>query len=272
MKKQTKKKEKNNLFISIITVVAIIVIVAGSTYAYWTWQTADAQKTNVTVTVKGATMKITGNNITSATMRPTNDCDGAAALIGEATVTVVNETATEMRATPRLDVTLTPVSGRTFDDTASNPDLWHLHWALVDTTSTTTKTCSNPDYQGTFNAIDKVTVSGGGSTDVTITGPTKSIVGENSLATFNITNMTNTSTNYGPSNYTTSSTLTFIASAATINQQGVTTAATTTRKYKVYIWLDDSYTHTNTGDTVSDPMQDLGITVKWSTKSTLIQE
>lgn len=263
MKKQTKKKEKNNLFISIIIVIAIIIIVAGSTYAYWTWQTADTQKTNVSVTVKGATMTIEGDNITSATMRPTNDCDGAAALVGEATVTVVNETATEMRATPRLDVTLSPVSGRTFDDTSSNPDLGHLHWALVDTTSTTSKTCADPDYQGTFYKVGKVTLSTS-STAVTVTGPTVTTMAENSTTTMNITNM--------DSSYAITSTLSFVASAATTNTQGVTTAATTTKTYKVYVWLDDSYEHTNTGDTVSDPMQDLGLTIKWSANSTLIQE
>lgn len=264
MTKKIKKKERNNLIVAIVGVIAIIVIVAGSTFAYWTWQSGTENQTNISVTVKGATLTITGSNVTSATLRPTNDCDGAAALIGEATVTVVNETATQMRATPRLDVTLTPVSGRTFDDTASNPDLGHLHWALVETTSTTTKTCANPDYQGTFFKVGKVTVSGGGSTDVTISGPTVTTMAENSLTTMNITNM--------DSSNTITSTLSFVASAATTNTQGVTTKATTTKKYKVFVWLDNSYAHTNIGNTVSDPMQDLKITVKWSTKSTLIQE
>ena len=263
MKKTTKKKEKNNLLFVIGAVVAIIAIISGATYAYWSWQTSDAQKTNVSVTVKGATMTITGNNVTSVTMRPTNDCDGAAALIGEATVTVVNETGTIMRATPRLDVTLTPVSGRTFDDTASNPDLGHLHWALIDTTSTTSKTCSNPDYQGTFFKVGKVTVSTSTSA-VTPSAATVTTMAENAMTTMNITNMN--------ASNTITSTLTFIADPATINVQGVTTPKTTTRKYKIFIWLDDTYAHTNTGDSVTDPMQDLAITVKWSTNSTLIQE
>lgn len=279
MKKQTKKKEKNNLLISIIVIIGIIIIVTGSTYAYWSWQTAEEQKTNVSVKVMGAEMTITGDNMTSTTMRPTNDCGGAAALIGEATVTVVNHTTTQMRATPRLDVTLTPHGGRTFDDSASNPDLSHLHWALVDTTSETTKTCANPDYQGTFNAVAKVTVTGGGNTDVNVTTPTISIVGENSLVTFNITNMSYKSTNadgtpktYAISNYQVDSTLSFMASAATADAQGDTTPVTTTKKYRVYVWLDSGYEHTNTGNTVSDPMQDLSLTIKWSANSTLIQE
>lgn len=271
MKKKQKNKQKNNLIIAIIGVIAVVLIIAGSTYAYWSWETATNQQTSVSVTVKGAEMTITGTNVSSTTLRPTNDCDGAAAIYGDATVTVTNYTATGMTATPRLNVTLTSQHG-SFDTTASNPDLKHLHWALVDITSTTSKTCANPDYQGTFNAIDKVTVTGGGSTDVSITGPTKSAVTSGTMATFNITNMTNSSTtNFSASAYTTSSTLTFDVGAATTNQQGVTTETVVTKKYRVYVWLDDTYTHTNVGSSVTDPMQDLSVVVQWSNKSTLVQ-
>lgn len=277
MKKNTKKKEKNKFPIVILVVSIIIVaiiIITGSTFAYWSWETlttgnggssSNNQQTNVSVTVGGASLVFTGTNLTNATLRPTNNCaDTSKALIAEATATVVNDTATYFRVTPRLDVTLAPVSGRTFDDTAANADLSHLHWALVDTTSTTTKTCTNPDYQGTFFKVGKVTVSGGGSTDVSVTGPTVTTMAENSLATINITNMN--------SSYTITDTLTFQAAKATTNAVGQTTPATTVRKYKLYIWLDDSYVHTNIGTTVSDPMQDLKITAKWSEKSTMIQE
>lgn len=265
MTKKKKKKEKNNLPIVIIGVIAVVAIIAGSTFAYWSWSTDNStQQTNVSVTVGGATLVFSGTNITSTTLRPTNDCTGAKALIGDVTATVVNQTATNLRVTPRLDVTLTPVNGRTFDDTASNADLSHLHWALVDTTSTTTKTCTNPDYQGTFFKVGSVTVSGGGATDVTVTGPTVTTMGEGTLSTINITNM-NTSNQI-------TDTLTFVANKATTNAVGATTAATTTRQYKLYIWLDDTYQHVNIGSSVTDPMQDLKISVKWSQKSSMIQE
>lgn len=48
--------------------------------------------------------------------------------------------------------------------------------------------------------------------------------------------------------------------------------ATTVKYYKLYVWLDSSYTFTNTGDNVSDPMQNLTISVKWSPASTLNQQ
>ena len=48
--------------------------------------------------------------------------------------------------------------------------------------------------------------------------------------------------------------------------------ATTSKSYRLYVWLDSTYTHTNVGDVVSDPMQDLGISVKYSPASELSQE
>lgn len=47
---------------------------------------------------------------------------------------------------------------------------------------------------------------------------------------------------------------------------------TTIKYYKLYIWLDSTYTYTNSGSTISDPMQDLTISAKWSPASTLSQQ
>lgn len=56
--------------------------------------------------------------------------------------------------------------------------------------------------------------------------------------------------------------ITFTAAAST----------TTTKYYKLYVWLDSTYSFTNSGSTVSDPMQDLTISVKWSPASIMTQE
>jgi len=48
--------------------------------------------------------------------------------------------------------------------------------------------------------------------------------------------------------------------------------ATTTKSYRIYVWLDSTYTYTNSGDTISDPMQNLSISVKFSPASELSQE
>ncbi|MBQ6816934.1 MAG: hypothetical protein IJO27_00720, partial [Bacilli bacterium] len=117
-------------------------------------------------------------------------------------------------------------------------------------TSSTTKTCVNPDYQGTFDKAAIMTVTQSSeNTDVSVSGGT-TLTAIGTSATINITN--------GTAN----SVLTFVA----------TKNDTTTKNYKVYVWLDSGYTHTNTGTTVSDPMQDLAISVKWSNKSSMVQE
>ena len=276
MTKKNNKKKQNELYIAIVSVLAIVVLVAGSTYAYWSWRSDTANQTNVVVTVKGGELIINGPKFESNTLRPTNDCDGSAALFGEVPVTVINYTETLMRATPRLDVTLTPKSGRTLSSAA----LSHLHWALVETTSSTSKTCATPDYQGTFDKVIKPTVTKDGNNNVSVSygssnsSLTPAVISGGTKTTIDITkNIANFSPSMTSATQA-SNTLSFVADKATYNtnQQGGVTAKNTTKKYTLYIWLDDGYTYENIGNTVSDPMQDLKIVVQWSPNSTLIQE
>lgn len=46
---------------------------------------------------------------------------------------------------------------------------------------------------------------------------------------------------------------------------------TTTHTYDLYIWVDSTYTGSNTGGTVSDKLQNNTITVTWSENSTVAQ-
>ena len=216
-------KEKNKLIITIIAVLAIIAIVGGATYAYWTWTTSDTQKTNVTITVGGGELNITGTNVTNTGMYPTASCSGSAALKGSATVSAVNQTATNMTATLKIRASLYAAQG-----TLNEENKGKLKWAIVDTTSTTSKTCSNPDFSGTFSTVTHATSSD------------------------NFPNTTYTDIDTG---------ITFTATANT----------TTTKNYDIYVWLDSTYEYTNEGTIVSDPMQNLSISVKWSPASTLAQ-
>ena len=254
-KKNKQKKEENKLIITIIAVLVIIAIIGGATFAYWSWETNEEQRTHVTVEVEGAFLTIDGTNVTNTSMRPTNDCDGVAALIGEATFTATNGTETNMKVIPMIDIILTPATGRTLDD----DDKSHLHWALVDITSTTNKTCDSPDYSGTFNKVAKVTVTKDASGNVSISSPTVSSVQTSTSTTTNVT--TALIANISGDNV---SKLTFVAPAEN-------TASPTTKTYRLYIWLDSGYTHTNYGAENTDPMQDLSMSVKWSPSSTLEQ-
>lgn len=73
-----------------------------------------------------------------------------------------------------------------------------------------------------------------------------------------------------------SGTLRSVSSSNTDIDTGITFIAgantTTVKYYKLYIWLDSTYTYTNSGSTISDPMQDLTISAKWSPASTLKQQ
>ena len=278
--KKTKKakNEQQKTIIIAIMILVVVVLISGGTYSWWVWQSASANDTEVNITIAGlgdsdgqSRLKITGNNVTNGNTNNTNapgimpisslNCDTSKyTLVGEATFEARNGTGTDMRVTPRLDINLTTAQGTLNTDAKSN-----LHWALVDITNTTTKTCKNPDYQGTFDKAAIVTITHANeNADVSITGGS-SLTAIGTTATINITNGT------------ASSVLTFIATKESV----------TTKKYKIYVWLDGEndtepddgvgdgtpgYTYTNTGTTVSDPMQDLAISVKWSNKSTMIQE
>lgn len=49
-------------------------------------------------------------------------------------------------------------------------------------------------------------------------------------------------------------------------------STTIIKTYDLYVWIDSDYEHTNVGETVSDPVQDLLVSVKWSEASTLTQK
>lgn len=213
--------DKKSLIIAIVAVIAISLIVVAGTYAYWQWTSSDEQKTNISVTISGGLLTITGDNVTSTAMRPTNNCGGEAALIGTATVTATNETATSMIATLRLRASLFAAQG-TLD--ASNQA--HLKWAVVDTAGS--NTCASPDFSGDLSSVTAAT---------------------------NVANFPNTT--YSDIDVTTLT----VAAGQTVD-----------KTYRVYVWLDSSYDSTNTGTTVSDPMQNLSLSVKWSPASSLEQD
>ena len=220
MKKTNKKKDNDTkkILITLTIVILIIVIIGGATFAYWTWQSNNAQMTNVSGRIPerdesgGFVFNITGGGVSSTkTMYPTNDCDGAGAIIsGNTTVTAGNPSSTDMTVFLAIRATVTAAQG-----TLNSTNKGKLNWAIIDTS--TSATCANPTAQGTLSTA-------GTNTDI-------------------------------------DTTIRFTA----------TKESTTTKTYKLFIWLDSSYTFTNYGDTVSDPMQNLTINVGWSPDSVMAQ-
>ena len=218
-----KHKEKNKLIIAIVAVLAIILIVTGATFSYFFWRITEENETNITVKVGGATLNISGNNVTNDKIYPTT-CNTSAALKGSATVTAVNSSNMIMETNLKIRVSLYANQG-----ILNETNLPKLHWAIVDTTNSTTKSCLSPDAQGTF----------------------ENVVAATSKANFPDQTYTDIDT-----------TITFEVPQST----------TAIKTYDLYVWLDSSYEYTNVGETVSDPAQDLLISVKWSEASALTQK
>ena len=105
-------KDKNKLILSIVAVVLVIVLIAGGTFAWWTWNSAN--NTDVKFTIEGGTMTIDGGgNITAQKMVPTASCNGSYAIVKTVKVNAVNSTNTSMTAKVNLNLTNLPAALKT---------------------------------------------------------------------------------------------------------------------------------------------------------------
>lgn len=239
MNNDTKK-----IIISIIVVTLIVVLVGGATFAYWSWSSSDAQKTNVTFTVEDLSssmycdVTISGTGVstgvaTVSNLQPVANCaDDALATAGKII---------------KNDVVLKCKNGTTRDATAS---------LNLNVTTFTLRASAYQPESGDLSSLKWITTSGSGVTNASTC---------DSMAT---------------SSGGTFSGLTFISGATTANnlpfelKKGTSAAITqvvpagttteTTYTWHLYTWLDDSYTHTNVGTVNSDPMQGLTFKMQWS--------
>ena len=168
--KKKKNKEGYKTLLVLAAIVLIVIIISSATFAYWRWETASGQQTNVSVQVQGGTLVIDGTNVTNAgvTLYPVKLANCASnALVGTATVTATNQTETDMTVTLKLKGTLTASQG-TLNATACGSDANGdgnsdgnkdcLKWAVVETNSsfsplTSGQTCANATYKGTFASV-----------------------------------------------------------------------------------------------------------------------
>ena len=235
------KKDNNikNIFLVIMAVIFIGALVGGGTYAYWAWQSNESQRTAVTFTISKPNFTITGDNMSSNTLAPTQSCYYQSAssgyvnhtLAGRATVTAQNNTSASMRATITLKGALKPVSGRTLPTGGSNSAA-NIHWAIKEVASATTA----------FSAGNCTGTAGSAYATGTFAGITPN-----------------------------SSTLTY-SDISTSIEFDVAPGATGTKYYQVYVWIDSAYTHINYGDVNDDPMQGLTIALTFSETSIFTQE
>lgn len=108
MKNNKKKDENRNKVIISITIVALIVaLVAGGTYAWWTW--VSANNTAVNITVKGMTMTLDGGgNITAQNLVPTSCTSTTYAVQRQISYSLTNPTTIASTATIQLNPSTFP--------------------------------------------------------------------------------------------------------------------------------------------------------------------
>ena len=239
MNNDTKK-----IIISIIVVTLIVVLVGGATFAYWSWSSSDAQKTNVTFTVEDLSssmycdVTISGTGVstgvaTASNLQPVANCaDDALATAGKII---------------KNDVVLKCKNGTTRDATAS---------LNLNVTTFTLRASAYQPESGDLSSLKWITTSGSGVTNAS----TCDSMATSSGGTFSGLTFT--------SGATTANNLPFElkkgTSAAITQVVPAGTTTETTYTWHLYTWLDDSYTHTNVGTVNSDPMQGLTFKMQWS--------
>lgn len=269
-----KNNNVSKLIIAIIAVILIIAIVGGSTFAYFQWTTAANQRTAVNITIEQGriTMHIEPERTVFEELKPTANCDAYdngtnthpyATMYGDALVTVVNNTGT--LAIPSFKLSAKVTKGGT--GTLTSSALSHIHYAVAAIATT-------EDADG--NAVKGTTVTGSCSSPLTAeaNGDKTFFSNSNLIATGTFesvstagawSDLPSTTGTYLPRQYNTN----------TNTSSGVTFKAlqydTTHQYFRVYIWLDSTYTTTTVGNTVSDPLQDAKIEITWSTNSMIEQ-
>ena len=219
------KKDINKLIVAVIAVLLVMAVIGGATFAYWQWVTSEEQQTLVNVTVaEGISMTIDPQPMTKTGMYPTNNCNGPAAMVGAATITVNNQTGILARPSFKLKAKVEKGGS----DALPAAALAKINYAVFEGTATDCEL---------ENALATGTLSGGSTSGGWAHFPT--------AADTYLTNVT------------------FDAAAY----------AETEHVYKVWVWLDSTYTavNPNEGDTVRDPMQNATITVTWSENSIVEQ-
>ena len=257
-------------------VVAGLSITAG-TFAYFQWTTGAEGGTavNVTIEMGGITMHIEPETTEFVGLYPTAHCENNVRY-GDALVTIVNNTGTLALPSFKLKVKVTDKDGNGVPADA----LEHIHYSVVPLD--TTKSGDNPikgDTTYTCSTVPSVdsTVSGGLLTNgegivtssftfdgVATNGTYSHVPAIDDESSTGVA----TTAGYLPRQYYTSGSN--MGDTAGITFLG-DTYTTTYQYYRVYVWIDEGYTSTIVGNTVSDPLQNAKIEITWSEESMVQQ-
>lgn len=235
-----KNKNKNNnkaLILSIIAVTVIAALVVGGTYAYWTWVSNTAQRTNVNFSVSGGRddkyADLMGNGTTGTgdvvELKPAPCTDSTFAIVKTVPIKWANFSQNNATVTATLSVTSFKFRSASYKPTTgSSGTLKSLKWAIRESAATAA-TKASP------NTCETSATAKGDFSGLTIPSSGTTVSSGLPLTLGNVS---------------------FTATANTSTEQ--------TKTYYLYIWLDYNYAHENIGDINSDPMQGLEFSVQWS--------
>lgn len=236
MNNNKKSNNTKSVIIAVLAVVMIAAVAAGGTYAWWSWSSNSAnaaENTEINFSISTPTFKITGTNITGKTLAPTPVC----------------YTATSTAEGYGYTLTGKATAVATNNTTTAMKTTFVLSAKL---TPVSGRTLSTDAKKHLHWAIKEV-----GSSDGYAVGNCN---GSTNSATF----ATGTFENVGTTATDISTTITYDVPANTTNH---------TKYYQLYVWLDSTYSYTNTGSgVVSDPMQDATVLLTFSTTSKLEQK
>lgn len=251
------KKNINRVVVAVVAVALIVAIIGGATFAYWQWITNTSQQTAVNVTVaQGINMTIEPTTVNTNTLHPTNieinTIEGGNTAIMKSTALVSIENQTGILARPKfmLKLKITNSDGSQIITNSNNAGdskkyREYIRYAVTEENGS----CDTPITAGTFNG--NATATGNGFYNSPYL----------TLDTYDTANSTNAPDGFPDLTSENPGSVSFNANAY----------VTTEHTYKVCVWLDSSYTFTNEGNAVTDPMQNAIITVTWSDDSEVIQ-
>lgn len=237
--KSNKKNNSKQIGFAIILTVLIVALVAGGTYAYWTWVTNTAQKTNVVFTTTGDIPEnfapptfVGSGTMTSTTIEPRANCNGTGCIKSPITLKYENPTSFPMTLTIKLYITAFTINNATYQPTSDN--LSHLHWRLSSTASNASTSTTNVSSMTPSSSF--LTSSDSSFKGLSFTTGSKIPTGLSSTTPIEI---------------------------GTLSIKVPANTTSTTVQYYFYAWLDSTYTHQNVGNTNTDPMQNLSFTLQW---------
>jgi len=195
-------------------------------------------------------------------LRPIKDCKKSVAYV-DALASIVNHTGAVAIPSFKLSVKVTQNGTETLD----SDDLSHIHYSVVLLDTNIKNGNLESGIVDNGNCDNPIQFSLTGNENLYFTGDTGIATG--TFATVSTTgewsDLPSATDSYLPRQFDTQEVVpygvTFIGRPNTTSYQW----------FRVYVWVDEGYTYTNTGGVVSDPLQNAKIEVTWSANSMMQQ-